>query len=363
MAGKKSYITMEQLAAFLLNRQTTPWMVYNKELGTVYNILTGTMLSQHEYDTAYTIKFQDSEADKKLDEIFKQIQQAKQDPDNPDAKRFLEDAQIIIGTRLCVDSMNANVDYAPVKPIEMLNIFLKLLDKEIKDEKVKYDSLRFLVSSNELKKETRKGVRARIITNQNVTPYDFYQAILELPKNDPAAKQLFSALEKKVKEIIKEESKKRLPDIQKVNEMKNILYGAAIRIDEQLSAQIQEIYNTTPDYGEENLAKYLETVEESASLKIIELTSMLEKQRKELKDTTQKLSQTTQALEAALEQAQAEIERQTKANETKSEKLKQERKYNKQMIDAAKRLRIGIGSSGINNMRQLVEHIEQEKSK
>lgn len=33
------------------------------------------------------------------------------------------------------------------------------------------------------------------------------------------------------------------------------------------------------------------------------------------------------------------------------------------MIDAAKKLRIGFGSSGINNMRQLVEHIEQEKSK
>ena len=361
MAGKKSYMTMEQLAAFLLNRQATARMGHNKELGTVYNILTGTILSQHEYDTAYTIKFQDSEADKKLDEIFKQIQQAKQDPDNPDAKRFLEDAQIIIGTRLCVDSTMANIQYAPVKPIEMLNIFLKLLDKEIKDEKVKYDSLRFLVSrfSNTLTSAVKKGIWARIIKSQNVTPYDFYQAILELPKNDPAVKQLFSALEKKVKEIIKEESKKRLPDIQKVNNARDILYGAAKHIDEQLFIQIQGIYNTTPDYGEENLAKYLETVEESASLKIIKLTSLAEKQDKELIDTTQKLLQTTQALE----QAQAEIEKQTKANETKSEKLKQERKYNKQMIDAAKKLRIGIGSSGINNMRQLVEHIEQEKSK
>ena len=103
------------------------------------------------------------------------------------------------------------------------------------------------------------------------------------------------------------------------------MYGAAKYIDEQLFIQIQEIYNTTPDYSEENLAKYLETVEESASLKIIELTSMAEKQHKELKDTTQKQLQTIQELEQALEQAQAEIKKQTKANETKSEKLKQEK--------------------------------------
>lgn len=361
MSEKKSYMTMEELAGFLLNRRATDRMGRNKELGTVYNIMTGTILSQHELDTAYTIQNQYSEADKKLDEIFKQIQHAKKNQNNPEARSFLESAQIIIGTRLCIDSTMANIQYAPVKPIEMLNTFLKLIDSDIKDEIVKYDSLRFLVSrfSNELTVAIKKGIWAKIIKNPNVVPYDFYQAIMALPKDDPTVKKLFSALEKKVKEIIKEESKKRLPDIQKVKNGKDILYGAAKYIDEQLFNQIQKIYDTTPDYGEEDLAKYLETVEESASLKIVELTSQVEEQQKELNATSKKLSQTIHALE----QAQAEIEKQIKTNETKSEKLKQERKYNKQMIDAAKRLRIGIGSSGINNMRQLIEHIEQERGK
>ncbi|MBE6457946.1 MAG: hypothetical protein E7011_04040 [Alphaproteobacteria bacterium] len=340
VAKKQNYMTFEEMAKVFLKEKIN---IRQGELGSLYHDL----VYKRELPRSYWSYTYCSEEEKMLlDQVFG----VHQDLQNPDAKKFLENLQIIIGSRFAVNPFRAEIDYIIVKPEQMADVFLKLADTEIKDEKIKYDALKYLTGSNVLKK--RKDLWAKILKNPNSVTYDYKLAIMALDKADPDLKKIYSAMEKKVKVTIVNESENRLPDFDKLNYTKVHLHDAAKYIDADLGAQVEAMY-----FGNDGaeLEEFLAQVEKSSSLKITELTAQVEGLNKQLKTTENQLKQTA----GELEKAQAENQKLANANEKQADKLNMEKKYVKQLLNAAEELRIGIGSRGIRNMRKVMNYVQQ----
>ena len=355
------YMTFEELAGFLLNYSKTNSMARNQELGTVYGLLLGYNYKIPEIHTSWSY-------DDKLREIFQKISAAKSDIENPKAKEFLDYATIVIGTRLAKNSSMANIDYIKPKPIDMLRVFMKQIDN-IKSNQIKYDSLKYLIIGNGKLDDAGMihQILVKIAENSLATADDLYNLQKSYVINDPIHKKIFVEIEAKTQKFIEEEMKKILPDVQKVRAAVATLINSAQNTgDMALENEVRKTYNADKILNPESGKEYVAKIEEAKIEKIAKLEAEVAEQNKklqiadrQLKETQEGWRQTTETLR----EKQIELQKLQAINEGLNNELGKTKQHRQRLIDATEKLQIGIGSRGINKIREEVKQIEREKHK
>jgi len=345
------------------------------------------------------------EAIQSCKDLQSKIEDAMRNSEDKQAKEFLENITIVFGAMLATNLDNSGinkvelVDNVKENLTGMLNVFLRKLDEEAKDDKIKYDALSWLSDMG-----GNKSILLKISENPHATAYDLYRLQKMYKAGSKETLDLFARIEKKAEDAIKEETKKNLPNINLIKTIINDLIKAAKRTGKpELIATIETMYDINVILNPFiSGAEYIATMEESKLSKIAELEAKLkqaelalkeleteklklqdalERSEKglgkaqdkinELTDTsktlteesekakkqTKKLQDALESREKDLGKAQDKINELTDMSKTLTEESEKAKKQTKKLLAATKDLQIGIGSRGIKKMRNLAEEI------
>lgn len=248
-------------------------------------------------------------------------------------------------------------------------MMLGKIDKFTND-KAKYDMLEFFTTSSFDKTESQKQALVMRANNPHATTRDLYHLMLMHERNGEHdnLQPIFQDIDTIARKELNAELSKDAPDLGKVNDIVNLVkYGADVLGDKQIQKQVKEVYDVNkmlmPD-----AAEYISKAPDVQSTKIADL----EKQIADLKQQLAAKEQEAQRLGSemnTLRQTLADAQAQNQTLNSENSALRQENtglgqsKSNtdeklQKLINAAKKMKGGLGSSGVNDYKKLVEELD-----
>lgn len=250
-------------------------------------------------------------------------------------------------------------------------MMLGKIDKFTND-KAKYDMLEFFVGPMVNADETESQKQALVMraNNPHATTRDLYYLMLMRERNGEHdnLQPIFQDIDTIARKELNAELSKDAPDLGKVNDIVNLVkYGADVLGDKQIQKQVEEVYNVNkmlmPD-----AAEYISKAPDVQSTKIADL----EKQIADLKQQLAAKEQEAQRINSemnTLRQTLADAQDQNQTLNRENSALRQENtglgqsKSNtdeklQKLINAAKKMKGGLGSSGVNDYKKLVEELD-----
>ncbi len=248
-------------------------------------------------------------------------------------------------------------------------MMLGKIDKFTND-KAKYDMLKFFTTSSSDKTESQKQALVMRANNPHATTRDLYN-LMELYKRNGEHDNLqtiFQDIDKIARKELNAELSKDTPDLTKVNNTVAFVKNSAYLLgDRQIQNQVEEVYNVDKMLMP-GAAEYISKAPDVQSTKIADL----EKQIADLKQQLAAKEQETQRINRemnALRQTLADAQDQNQTLNRENSALRQENtglgqsKSNtdeklQKLINAAKKMKGGLGSSGVNDYKKLVEELD-----
>lgn len=347
---KTQYPSFQDLLDWMgkLDRGSTNIRLFSS-LGYLYNCLLSKRYDEwFEQDLSIVNRDVPKEARQSREDMQSKIEYAMRNSEDKQAQEFLENITIVFGAMLATYPHNFGLKEGPFgyKVKESLsgklNVFLRKLDKEAKDDKIKYDALSWLSDMG-----GNMSILLKISENPHATAYDLYRLQKMYEVGSKETLDLFARIEKKVEDEVKEEAKKNLPDNNLIKAIINNLIESAKRTGKpELIATIETMYDINvilnPDHG----AEYIATMEDSKLSKIAELEAKLKQAELALKE-----------LETEKLKLQDKINELTDTSKTLTEESEKAKEQTKKLLAATEELRPGVGSRGIKKMRDLVKEI------
>ena len=361
---KTQYPSFQDLLDWMgkLNRGSEDIRFFSS-LGYLYNCLLSKRYGMW-FEQGFSIvnRYGSKEARQSCEDMQSKIEYAMRNSKDEQAQEFLKNITIVFGAMLATNPRNFGLKEGPfVYDVKenlpyMLNVFLRTLDEEAKDDKIKYGALRWLSSF-----DFNESILLKISENPHATAIDLYRLQMKYKAGSKETLDLFARIEKKVEDAIKEEAKKKLPDIDLIKDNIRTLRDAARQTgNPELIAAIETMYDINVILNPNHGAEYIATMEESKLSKIAELEAKLKQAElalKELETEKLKAQDALESIEKVLGKAQDKINELTDMSKTLTEESEKAKKQTKKLLAATEDLQIGIGSRGIKKMRNLAEEI------
>lgn len=319
------------------------------------------------------------EFNKKIYELLKQTKDIIQKPNTLEALEFTNSlksiAQIRAGSWIIKEHFNNDLAIPNQQELDKARaVFLKQISN-IKDEQLKYNMLSFLyrdsINANGQMAEIQKIALTMRANSPLATTEDLYHLILVNQKDKAAVAKIFQDMENMVQKQLTQELKKPVPDLETLKTIILYLpYAAQYLENPNAKQEILQKYDVQkillPD-GIEYVQRIVNGPEEKIREMEVRIREM-EARIREMEKQNQTLIQQKQNLEQSLDNVRSEKETLEKEKATLSQDKQELQSKNDEkeaklqmLIKGAAKIKSGLGSSGVNSYKKLVEEISANK--
>ena len=395
MENKENYMNFEDLAQLvLLNDQYIP--IVGMSVWADFCKYVSSPLDQKQEEsfnrgTEY-LKTQ-LKSDKNTKEQKQYIQQllqltddlskARQNPDTPDAQAFVDRLKNISrmyyvngGTQSLLPDRAAVLEPMPKTANDIENMRLMMLQKfnQLQNEEAKHKLLKFLSKgiANESSPASQKMAITFRANSPLATVHDLEVMSYITPQHDVATfKKLYEDADKMTSTFLAKELAKESPNMQEVQQTIEASGRIAYRAQQAKAitgAQYQEHLNK---YKMENLmmpdaVSYMQKLSTAEVAQIDALKKQLAEMQAKLEKTQQELSQERTALmdsKSRNEELTRENESLRRTNDSLGQSKENAEDKLKKLVAGAKRMKSGLGSSGVKDYQKMAEEIGMGMSK
>lgn len=235
----------------------------------------------------------------------------------------------------------------------MLNRFAK-----ITDEKQKYDILKSFRKDNY---EWSRIAIKMVANSPYANPADLEQAI-EVT-NDPVEKQaIFADLEKMSQKILNEELAKESPNMSRIQGTLTILRRRAHRINAETGERVDKEYDLDrllrPDGAE-----YVQKLSAQETMQIAAMKKQIAELEEQLRQKQQELERIREERDGYAESSRTVSQENTvlrQMNQKLGVEKEEEKRKVQRLVEGAKRMKSGIGGSGVKDYQKMAEEIAND---
>lgn len=374
MENPKKYMDLTELVDFFIvpARESGPAV-------TVYRILFYNR--PNIYDKAsFLQQYGGIEQGEKYQKILNQISDSANDP-SPESKEFQNQIMFVAGNLAgpVFDSDRFRGQEEQIRQIcQIMERSMNMIHDPAVQKKL-YQRMAYMVNDNQLKLQ----YLTRAANNPSATIQDKIELADKMQAQQMDIRPVADDIIKMAQQNLDSEFKQKIPNLENIKQTSNEMQWLANMLQykhPEMSKSISEKFNMDAILASPEPAQYIPQYDKSLESKLADAMAAqqqnaamstelarvkveLERMRQENEKLTTEKSQLTQDLNAqraALEQlrgqnAQLESEKQNlgQNRESMNEKMRQ-------ILEATKKLKAGFGSSGINEMKQLVERLAAE---
>lgn len=312
------------------------------------------------------------EFNKKIYELLKQTKDIIQKPNTLEALEFTNSlksiAQIRAGSWIIKEHFNNDLAIPNQQELDKARaVFLKQISN-LKDEQLKYDMLSFLyrdsINANGQMAEIQKIALTMRANSPLATTEDLYHLILVNQKDKAAVAKIFQDMENMVQKQLTQELKKPVPDLETLKTIILYLpYAAQYLENPNAKQEILQKYDVQKILLPDGI-EYVQRIVNGPEEKIREMEARI----REMEKQNQTLIQQKQNLEQSLNNVRSEKETLEKEKATLSQDKQELQSKNDEkeaklqmLIKGAAKIKSGLGSSGVNSYKKLVEEISANK--
>ena len=312
------------------------------------------------------------EFNKKIYELLKQTKDIIQKPNTLEALEFTNSlksiAQIRAGSWIIKEHFNNDLAIPNQQELDKVRaVFLKQISN-LKDEQLKYDMLSFLyrdsINANGQMAEIQKMALTMRANSPLATTEDLYHLILVNQKDKAAVAKIFQDMENMVQKQLTQELKKPVPDLETLKTIILYLpYAAQYLENPNAKQEILQKYDVQKILLPDGI-EYVQRIVNGPEEKIREMEARI----REMEKQNQTLIQQKQNLEQSLDNVRSEKETLEKEKATLSQDKQELQSKNDEkeaklqmLIKGAAKIKSGLGSSGVNSYKKLVEEISANK--
>ncbi len=235
----------------------------------------------------------------------------------------------------------------------MLNRFAK-----ITDEKQKYDILKSFRQNN-----TEWGkIATRMVANSPyANPADLEYAI-EVANNPVEEQAIFADIEKMSQKILNEELAKESPNMSRIQGTLTILRRRAHRINAETGERVDKEYNLDrllkPDGAE-----YVQKLSAQETMQIAAMKKQIAELEEQLRQKQQELERIREERDGYAESSRTVSQENTvlrQMNQKLGAEKDEEKRKVQRLVEGAKRMKSGIGSSGVKDYQKMAEEIAND---
>ena len=319
------------------------------------------------------------EFNKKIYELLKQTKDIIQKPNTLEALEFTNSlksiAQIRAGSWIIKEHFNNDLAIPNQQELDKVRaVFLKQISN-LKDEQLKYDMLSFLyrdsINANGQMAEIQKIALTMRANSPLATTEDLYHLILVNQKDKAAVAKIFQDMENMVQKQLTQELKKTVPDLETLKTIILYLpYAAQYLENPNAKQEILQKYDVQKILLPDGI-EYVQRIVNGPEEKIREMEARIhemEARIREMEKQNQTLIQQKQNLEQSLDNVRSEKETLEKEKATLSQDKQELQSKNDEkeaklqmLIKGAAKIKSGLGSSGVNSYKKLVEEISANK--
>ena len=319
------------------------------------------------------------EFNKKIYELLKQTKDIIQKPNTLEALEFTNSlksiAQIRAGSWIIKEHFNNDLAIPNQQELDKVRaVFLKQISN-LKDEQLKYDMLSFLyrdsINANGQMAEIQKMALTMRANSPLATTEDLYHLILVNQKDKAAVAKIFQDMENMVQKQLTQELKKPVPDLETLKTIILYLpYAAQYLENPNAKQEILQKYDVQKILLPDGI-EYVQRIVNGPEEKIREMEARIremEARIREMEKQNQTLIQQKQNLEQSLDNVRSEKETLEKEKATLSQDKQELQSKNDEkeaklqmLIKGAAKIKSGLGSSGVNSYKKLVEEISANK--
>lgn len=319
------------------------------------------------------------EFNKKIYELLKQTKDIIQKPNTLEALEFTNSlksiAQIRAGSWIIKEHFNNDLAIPNQQELDKVRaVFLKQISN-LKDEQLKYDMLSFLyrdsINANGQMAEIQKIALTMRANSPLATTEDLYHLILVNQKDKAAVAKIFQDMENMVQKQLTQELKKPVPDLETLKTIILYLpYAAQYLENPNAKQEILQKYDVQKILLPDGI-EYVQRIVNGPEEKIREMEARIhemEARIREMEKQNQTLIQQKQNLEQSLDNVRSEKETLEKEKATLSQDKQELQSKNDEkeaklqmLIKGAAKIKSGLGSSGVNSYKKLVEEISANK--
>ena len=235
----------------------------------------------------------------------------------------------------------------------MLNRFAK-----ITDEKQKYDILKSF-----RRYDYEWGIiLSRMIANSSyATPADLERAI-EVTNNPDERQAIFADIEKMSQKILTEELNKESPDMSRIQDTLTILRRRAHRISAKTGERVDKEYDLQrllkPDGAE-----YVQKLSAQETMQIEAMKKQIAELEEQLRQKQQELERIREERDGYAESSRTVSQENTvlrQMNQKLGAEKEEEKRKVQRLVEGAKRIKAGFGSSGVKDYQKMAEEIAND---
>lgn len=355
-----------EVYAAIFNSRKNGTNVNPSVIDTIYDYLPGTISNLEKKDSDAV------EFNKKIYELLKQTKDIIQKPNTLEALEFTNSlksiAQIRAGSWIIKERFNNDLAIPNQQELDKVRaVFLKQISN-LKDEQLKYNMLSFLyrdsINANGQMAEIQKIALTMRANSPLATTEDLYHLILVNQKDKAAVAKIFQDMENMVQKQLTQELKKPVPDLETLKTIILYLpYAAQYLENPNAKQEILQKYDVQKILLPDGI-EYVQRIVNGPEEKIREMEARI----RELEKQNQTLIQQKQNLEQSLDNVRSEKETLEKEKATLSQDKQELQSKNDEkeaklqmLIKGAAKIKSGLGSSGVNSYKKLVEEISANK--
>ena len=355
-----------EVYAAIFNSRKNGTNVNPSIIDTIYDYLPGTISNLEKKDSDAV------EFNKKIYELLKQTKDIIQKPNTLEALEFTNSlksiAQIRAGSWIIKERFNNDLAIPNQQELDKVRaVFLKQISN-LKDEQLKYNMLSFLyrdsINANGQMAEIQKIALTMRANSPLATTEDLYHLILVNQKDKAAVAKIFQDMENMVQKQLTQELKKPVPDLETLKTIILYLpYAAQYLENPNAKQEILQKYDVQKILLPDGI-EYVQRIVNGPEEKIREMEARI----RELEKQNQTLMQQKQNLEQSLDNVRSEKETLEKEKATLSQDKQELQSKNDEkeaklqmLIKGAAKIKSGLGSSGVNSYKKLVEEISANK--
>lgn len=355
-----------EVYAAIFNSRKNGTNVNPSIIDTIYDYLPGTISNLEKKDSDAV------EFNKKIYELLKQTKDIIQKPNTLEALEFTNSlksiAQIRAGSWIIKERFNNDLAIPNQQELDKVRaVFLKQISN-LKDEQLKYNMLSFLyrdsINANGQMAEIQKIALTMRANSPLATTEDLYHLILVNQKDKAAVAKIFQDMENMVQKQLTQELKKPVPDLETLKTIILYLpYAAQYLENPNAKQEILQKYDVQKILLPDGI-EYVQRIVNGPEEKIREMEARI----RELEKQNQTLIQQKQNLEQSLDNVRSEKETLEKEKATLSQDKQELQSKNDEkeaklqmLIKGAAKIKSGLGSSGVNSYKKLVEEISANK--
>lgn len=235
----------------------------------------------------------------------------------------------------------------------MLNRFAK-----ITDEKQKYDILKsFRQNDNEWGR-----IATRMVANSScANPADLEYAI-DVTQDLDEKQALFADIEKMSQKILNEELAKESPDMSRIQGTLTILRRRAHKISTKTGERVDKEYDLErllmPDGAE-----YVQKLSAQETMQIAAMKKQIAELEEQLRQKQQELERIREERDGYAESSRTVSQENTvlrQMNQKLGTEKEEEKRKVQRLVEGAKRMKSGIGSSGVKDYQKMAEEIAND---